>query len=88
MKGKRQSTVEPVLGTLTQCMSLCKINTIGLKQANKSMHVSAIAYNFMKYLIIIKKNLVSKSGVYLTYSCRLKCLLRPEIKRLEHFVVQ
>ena len=39
MKRKRQSTVEPVWGTLTQFMGLRKINTIGLKQANKVMHL-------------------------------------------------
>ncbi len=50
MKGKRQSTVEPVFGTLTQFMGLRKINTLGLKQANKVMHLSAIAYNLKKYL--------------------------------------
>ncbi|MFK8103336.1 MAG: IS1182 family transposase [Saprospiraceae bacterium] len=50
MKGKRQSTVEPVFGTLTQFMGMCKINTIGIKQANKVMHLSAIAYNLKKYL--------------------------------------
>ncbi|MCK0132562.1 transposase, partial [Flavobacteriaceae bacterium F08102] len=50
MKLKRQSTVEPVFGTLTQFMGLRKINTIGIKQANKVMHLSAIAYNLKKYL--------------------------------------
>ncbi|WP_229702485.1 transposase, partial [Maribacter cobaltidurans] len=50
MKGKRQSTVEPVFGTLIEFMGLRKINTIGLKQANKAMHLSAIAYNLKKYL--------------------------------------
>ena len=34
MKSKRQSTVEPVFGTLTQFMGLRKINTIGIEQAN------------------------------------------------------
>jgi len=60
MKGKRQSTVEPVFGTLTQFMGLRKINTIGIKQANKVMHLSAIAYNLKKYLKFIEKR--SKSG--------------------------
>jgi transposase len=60
MKGKRQSTVEPVFGTLTQFMGLRKINTIGLKQANKVMHMSAIAYNLKKYLKFIEKH--TKSG--------------------------
>jgi len=50
MKGKRQSTVEPVFGTLTQFMGLRKINTLGLAQANKAMQLSAIAYNIKKYL--------------------------------------
>ncbi|MDO6604065.1 IS1182 family transposase [Arenibacter palladensis] len=60
MKGKRQSTVEPVFGTLTQFMGLRKINTLGLKQANKCMHLSAIAYNLKKYLKFTGKR--SKSG--------------------------
>lgn len=60
MKAKRQSTVEPVFGTLTQFMGLRKVNTIGIKQANKCMQLSAIAYNIKKYLKFIKKQ--SKSG--------------------------
>ena len=60
MKGKRQSTVEPVFGTLTQFMGLRKINTIGIKQANKVMHLSAMAYNLKKYLKFVKKRV--KSG--------------------------
>ena len=88
MKGKRQSTVEPVFGTLTQFMGLRKINTIGLKQANKVMHLSAIAYNLKKYLKFIKKDSISKAGVHLAHIFRFECLLRPEIKRLEQFVLQ
>ena len=60
MKGKRQSTVEPVFGTLTQFMGLRKINTIGIGQANKVMHLLAIAYNLKKYLKFEQKR--SKSG--------------------------
>ena len=55
MKGKRQSTVEPVFGTLTQFMGLRKINTIGIAQANKVMHLSAMAYNLKKYLKFTQK---------------------------------
>ena len=55
MKGKRQSTVEPVLGTLTQFMGLRKINTLGIAQANKVMHLSAMAYNLKKYLKFTQK---------------------------------
>ncbi|RXP51962.1 hypothetical protein EC396_12025 [Lutibacter sp. HS1-25] len=59
MKGKRQSTVEPVFGTLTQFMGLRKINTIGIQQANKVMHLSAMAYNLKKYLKFISKTVKS-----------------------------
>lgn len=60
MKAKRQSTVEPVFGTLTQFMGLRKVNTIGLRQADKCMHMSAIAYNLKKYLKFITNK--AKSG--------------------------
>ncbi|WP_236951561.1 transposase [Mariniflexile rhizosphaerae] len=55
-KGKRQSTVEPVLGTLTQFLGLRKVNIIGIAQANKVMHMSAVAYNVKKYLKFTKNN--------------------------------
>lgn len=75
MKGKRQSTVEPVFGTLTQFMGLRKINTIGLEQANKCMHLSAIAYNLKKYLKFIEKR--SKSGAgQLAFGVIVKSLVR------------
>jgi len=59
MKAKRQSTVEPVFGTLTQFLGLRKINTIGIQQANKVMHLSAIAYNLKKYLKFTAKTVKS-----------------------------
>lgn len=62
MKGKRQSTVEPVFGTLTQFMGLGKVNTLGLAQANKCMHLSAMAYNLKKYLKFIQKRTKSGAG--------------------------
>ncbi|MBB4118161.1 hypothetical protein GGR32_000433 [Mesonia hippocampi] len=62
MKAKRQSTVEPVFGTLTQFMGLRKVNTLGLKQANKCMQLSAIAYNLKKYLKFIEKRTKSGAG--------------------------
>ena len=58
MKGKRQSTVEPVFGTLTQFLGLRKINTIGLEQANKVMHLSAMK----KYLKFEQKRAKSGAG--------------------------
>lgn len=63
MKGKRQSTIEPVFGTLTQFMGLRKVNTIGLKQVNKCMHLSAMAYNLKKYLKFTQKRIKSGAGM-------------------------
>ena len=80
MKAKRQSTVEPVFGTLTQFMGLRKINTIGIKQANKVMHLSAIAYNLKKYLKFITKTVKSDAGVLHAYLHDLKWRLRLKIK--------
>lgn len=50
MKKRRQSTVEPVLGTLINFMGLRRIWTRGLKNANKFMLGAAIAYNLKKWL--------------------------------------
>jgi len=50
MKSKRQSTVEPVFGTLINFLGMRKLNTIGILQANKVMLMAAIAYNLKKYI--------------------------------------
>lgn len=78
MKGKRQSTVEPVFGTLTQFMGLRKINTIGIAQANKCMQLSAIAYNLKKYLKFSEKHV--KSGA------RTLVFLYNKIKELQNVI--
>ncbi len=76
MKRKRMSTVEPVFGTLTQFMGLRKINTKGISQANKVMHMAAIAYNLKKYLKFIQKTARSKGQVLVFYFRLIKPLLR------------
>jgi hypothetical protein len=50
MKKLRQSTVEPVLGTLINFLAMKRINTRGIKLANKCMIMAAIAYNVKKIL--------------------------------------
>nr|WP_254780481.1 transposase [Maribacter dokdonensis] len=83
MKGKRQSKVEPVFGTLTQFMGMRKINTIGIKQANKVMHLSAIAYNLKKYLKFDQKLVESGVGTpaFATLAkSALKLLFGPSLK--------
>jgi len=44
-KRKRQSTVEPVIGVLTQFMGMRKVFTKGIHNANKQFIMAAIAYN-------------------------------------------
>ena len=46
----RSSTVEPVLGTLVNFLAMRRVNTRGIKQANKCILMSAIAYNLKKLL--------------------------------------
>jgi transposase len=46
----RQSTVEPVIGTLVNQLGIKKVNTKGLSQANKCLTMAAMAYNLKKML--------------------------------------
>jgi len=55
MKSLRQSTVEPVFGTLIEHLGMRKMNTIGIRQANKNMLMAAVAYNMKKYMNYDKK---------------------------------
>lgn len=50
MRKLRQTTVEPVLGTLINFLGLKRMNTKGLRQAGKCMIMAAIAYNLKKLL--------------------------------------
>jgi transposase len=49
-KTLRQSTVEPVFGTLINYMGMRRINTRGIESANKVLIMAAIAYNLKKLL--------------------------------------
>jgi len=50
MKTLRQSTVEPVFGSLTRYYSLRKIGVLGKAGAHKVMLMAAIFFNLKKYL--------------------------------------
>lgn len=50
MKKVRQSTVEPVLGTLINYGGMRRVNTRGIAGATKCMIMAAIAYNLKKLL--------------------------------------
>ena len=46
----RSSTVEPVLGTLVNYLSMRRVNTRGIEAASKCMLMAAIAYNLKKLM--------------------------------------
>ena len=50
VKRLRSSTVGPVLGTLVNYLAMRRVNTRGIKQANKCVIMSAVAYNLKKLL--------------------------------------
>jgi transposase len=47
---ERQSTVEPVIGTLVNYLGMKRVNTKGLLNANKCLTMAAVAYNLKKLL--------------------------------------
>jgi transposase len=62
----RQSTVEPVIGTLVGYLGIRKVYSRGLDQANKCLTMAAVAYNIKKLLNykprpVINKQLQTKS---------------------------
>jgi len=50
MRKLRQSTVEPVLGTLVNFLNMKRINARGISQANKHVLMAALSYNLKKYM--------------------------------------
>lgn len=51
----RSRTVEPVLGTLLNFLGMKRVNTRGIKGANKHVLLSASCYNLKKYLSFITR---------------------------------
>jgi len=47
---KRGSTVEPVLGTMLNFLNLKRVNTRGIRGANKHVMMSALAYTRKKLM--------------------------------------
>ncbi|MFN4763645.1 transposase [Gillisia sp. Q332] len=60
--------MEPVFGTLKEFLGLRKVNTIGIRQANKCMHLAAIAFNLKKYLKFTTKKV--KTGANALKDCK------------------
>jgi hypothetical protein len=51
----RSKTVEPVIGTLVNFTNMKRVNTRGIKNANKHVLMASLTYNLKKYLRIIAK---------------------------------
>jgi hypothetical protein len=64
-KTVRQSTVEPVFGTLINFTGMRKINTRGIELANKVMLMAAMAYNLKK--LVRYRTSKGVSGALLTF---------------------
>jgi len=62
-----------------------KINTIGIQQANKVMHLCAMAYNLKKYLKFITKTVKSDTKSASHLFSALKVLFIPKIKTIVRF---
>jgi transposase len=76
MKYLRQSTVEPVFGSLINNYGMRKVNTRGIDLAHKAMLMSAIAYNLKKYMKYCPKIINLKVEKALHYFENLNNLLR------------
>jgi len=63
-------------------MGLRKINTIEIKQANKVMHMAAMAYNLKKYLKFISKTIKSDAKLLRHFFNTIKAVFNPEIRTL------
>ena len=51
----RSKTVEPVIGTLVNFTNMRRVNTRGIKNANKHVLMASLTYNLKKYLRFITK---------------------------------
>jgi transposase len=79
----RKSTVEPVIGNLVEYLGMRKVNTIGIKLANKCMLMAGIAYNLkklIKYGIETLQNAITGFWKYLLNTCSPPLLLHVTFK--------
>ena len=62
----RSKTVEPVIGTLVNFTNMKRVNTRGIRNANKHVLMASLTYNLKKYLrFVAKKPTVLAQVVYL-----------------------
>lgn len=84
----RQSTVEPVIGTLVGYLGIKKVNSRGIAQANKCLNMAAVAYNLKKLLNykprkVINKHLQTKTTLEIAYDL-FQALFYPFLNQLAY----
>lgn len=75
----RSKTVEPVIGTLVNFTNMKRVNTRGIKQANKHVLMAALTYNLKKYLKFITKKTKTKAGVVSELQAKVPTFLKTAI---------
>ncbi|MBJ6120074.1 IS1182 family transposase [Pontibacter sp. BT310] len=83
MKKLRQSTIEPVFGSLVQHYGLRKINVLGKSGAHKVMLLAAVAFNLKKYMKCKPVRAVSMAQVL-----EKEALLIASFTFLKHYATQ
>ena len=80
----RSKTVEPVIGTLVNFTNMKRINTRGIRQANKHVLMAALTYNLKKYLKFVTKRTKTKAGVVNELQAKVPTFLKTAIYDLKN----
>ena len=79
----RSKTVEPVIGTLVNFTNMKRVNTRGIKNANKHVLMASLTYNLKKYLrFIVKKPMLQVQKMQLQLG-KVNTLLKTGLQELK-----
>ena len=79
----RSKTVEPVIGTLVNFTNMKRVNTRGIKNANKHVLMASLTYNLKKFLrFVVKKPTLHLQKMQLKQS-NAKALLKTHLQELK-----
>ena len=81
----RSKTVEPVIGTLVNFTNMKRLNSRGIKQANKHVLMAALTYNLKKYLKFITRKPKSQAGVVASMKGKVQTFLKTAFYDLKSF---
>jgi transposase len=83
----RSKTVEPVIGTLVNFTNMKRVNTRGIKQANKHVLMAALTYNLKKYLKFITRKTKTKAGIVCEIETKAQTLLKTAFNDLKSLLL-